>query len=60
MPGFKFQIYIDMAGNYRMRAKAANNRIIFESQEYVSRYGVNSVIRFVKRFAANADVEDLT
>jgi uncharacterized protein YegP (UPF0339 family) len=55
----KFQVYKDVAGKYRFRLVAPNNRIVAVGEAYNSKAGCLKGVNAVKRYCA-ANVEDLT
>ncbi len=56
-----FKIYKDSKKEYRWRFRAANNKIIADSGEgYVSWQGAKDGVDFVKKYAASAEIKDLT
>ena len=57
----KFRLYKDSVGEYRWRLRSANNKSIADSGEgYKSKQGAQEGIEFVKKYAAGAEIEDLT
>jgi uncharacterized protein YegP (UPF0339 family) len=55
----KYQVYKDVAGKYRFRLRAANNKIVAVSQAYESKDGcMNGVMSVQKN--CNAHIEDKT
>ena len=56
----KFEIYTDNAGEYRFRLKADNGEIIAVSEGYASKQGCENGIDAVRRYAPNAEVDDLS
>ena len=50
---WKFEIYIDKAGESRFRLKAGNGEIILASEWYSSKSGCNNGIASVKKNANN-------
>ncbi|MFC1486623.1 YegP family protein [Thermoproteota archaeon] len=55
----KYQIYKDMAGKYRFRLRAANNKIVAVSEAYESKAGCMNGVRSVQN-NCNSHVEDKT
>ncbi|MDO8487015.1 MAG: DUF1508 domain-containing protein [Candidatus Curtissbacteria bacterium] len=56
-----FKIYKDVQGYYRWRFRAANNKIIADSGEgYVKWQDAKAGIDFIKKYAPDAEVKDLT
>jgi uncharacterized protein YegP (UPF0339 family) len=56
-----FELYIDKAGEYRWRLKAANKKIIADSAEgYSSRQNAQEAIDRVKAYVRGVDVEEIT
>jgi len=56
----KFEIYQDIARQYRWRLKAANGEIIAVSEAYTTKYNAALSARRVKILAPIATVVDLT
>jgi len=56
----KFQIYRDVAGQYRWRLVAANGEIVAVSEAYTTKYGAELSARRVKILAPVAIIVDLT
>lgn len=57
----KFQIYKDVAGEYRWRLKAPNGEKIATSGEgYTYKSGAKDAVDRIKQYAPTAIVEDLT
>lgn len=52
----KFEMYVDKAGEYRFRLKAANGQVIVVSEGYTSKAGCENGIESVKKNAADAEV----
>ena len=52
----KFEMYLDKAGQYRFRLKAANGRVIAVSEGYQSRAACLHGIESVRRSAAAAEI----
>ena len=55
----KYQVYKDMAGKYRFRLRAANNKIVAVSEAYESKAGCMNGVRSVQS-NCNSHVEDQT
>ncbi len=56
----KFEIYQDIARQYRWRLKAGNGEIVAISEAYITKYGAELSARRVKILAAVAIIVDLT
>lgn len=56
----KFEIFKDVAGQYRFRLKAANGQIIATSEAYITKQGCKNAIIAVQTYAPSASVIDLT
>lgn len=56
----KFQIYRDVAGQYRWRLVAANGEIVAVSEAYTIKYSAELSARRVKILAPIAIIVDLT
>jgi len=55
----KYQVYRDMAGKYRFRLRAANNKIVAVSEAYESKAGCMNGVRAVQS-NCNSHIEDKT
>ncbi len=55
----KYQIYKDMAGKFRFRLRAANNKIVAVSEAYESKAGCMNGVKSVQK-NCRSHVEDLT
>ena len=55
----KFQIYKDVAGRFRFRLRAPNNKIVAVGEAYGTKDGCLSGIYAIRRYS-HADIEDLT
>ena len=55
----KFEIYLDKAGEYRFRLKAANGEIIAVSEGYTALAGCENGIESVKKNAPDAEIEEI-
>ena len=55
----KYQVYRDMAGKYRFRLRAANNKIVAVSEAYESKAGCMNGVRSVQK-NCSSHVEDKT
>lgn len=56
----QYKIYKDINDKYRWRLVANNGEKICWSEAYESKQGAKDSIDFVKKYAAGADVNDLT
>lgn len=56
----KFEIYKDVAGQYRWRLKASNGEIVASSEGYVYKSSALSSAQNVKGWASVATIVDLT
>ena len=56
----QFEIYKDVAGEYRFRLRAPNGEIIAASEGYKSKDGCKNGIASVKENAPKAMIQDLT
>ena len=57
--GAKYQVYKDVAGKFRFRLKAENNRIVAVSQAYQQHEGCMNGVKSVQD-NCNAEIEDMT
>ncbi len=55
----KFEVYLDRAGEYRWRLKAANGEIVAVSEGYTTRYGAKRSALRVKEIAHQAIVVEI-
>ncbi len=55
----KYQVYRDMAGKFRFRLRAANNKIVAVSEAYESKAGCMNGVRSVQS-NCNSHVDDRT
>jgi len=55
----KYQVYRDMAGKYRFRLRAANNKIVAVSEAYESKAGCMNGVRSVQK-NCSSHIEDQT
>ena len=55
----RYQIYRDIAGNYRFRLRAQNNKIVAVGEAYRSKAGCINGVRAVKRYC-DTETVDLT
>jgi uncharacterized protein YegP (UPF0339 family) len=57
---YKFEIYKDKAGEFRVRFKAANGQTLFSTEGYASKAGATGLIESVQKNASAAEVDDQT
>ncbi|MBX3512185.1 MAG: YegP family protein [Xanthobacteraceae bacterium] len=55
---YKFEIYKDKAGEFRVRFKAPNGEKMLSSEGYSSKAAAKNCIESVKKNAAGAEIED--
>ncbi|MCW5680270.1 MAG: YegP family protein [Xanthobacteraceae bacterium] len=55
---YKFEIYKDKAGEYRVRFKASNGETMLASEGYKSKSSAQNCIESVKKNASSATTED--
>jgi hypothetical protein len=55
---YKFEIYKDKAGEFRVRFRAANGQLLFSTEGYSSRAGATNLIESVKKHAPDAETDD--
>lgn len=55
---YKFEIYKDKGGEFRVRFKAANGQLLFSTEGYSSKSGATGLIESVKKNAPDAQVDD--
>ena len=56
----KFQIFNDSQNQFRFRLKSSNGEIVASSEGYTSKQSAEYAVNFIKKYAANAEIEDLT
>ncbi|WGF89105.1 YegP family protein [Marinivivus vitaminiproducens] len=57
---YKFIIYKDKAGEYRVRFRASNGQVLFSTEGYAAKSSATSVIESIKKNAPGAETEDQT
>ena len=55
----KFELFKDVAGEYRFRLVAPNGKIVLSSEGYTSRHGAVKGINSIKRNAKKAKIVDV-
>lgn len=55
---YKFEIYKDKAGEYRVRFKAPNGETMLSSEGYKSKSSAQNCIESVKKNASGATTDD--
>lgn len=55
---YKFEIYKDKAGEFRVRFKAPNGETMLASEGYKSKSSAQNCIESVKKNAPDATIED--
>lgn len=55
---YKFIIYKDKAGEFRVRFRASNGQVLFSTEGYASKTSANSLIESIRKNAPGAEVED--
>ncbi len=55
---YKFEIFKDKAGEFRVRFRASNGEVMFSSEGYASKSGAKNMIESIKKNAPAADVVD--
>ncbi len=56
----KFEVYVDNAGEYRFRLKAANGQVIANGQGYKTKENCLNGIKSVQENAPGAEIDDQT
>jgi uncharacterized protein YegP (UPF0339 family) len=59
MPEPKFEIYKDVAGKFRFRLRAPNNKIVAVGEAYETKDGCLNGVHAIKRYCGS-EIEDLT
>jgi uncharacterized protein YegP (UPF0339 family) len=57
---YKFEIYKDKAGEYRVRFKASNGQTMFSTEGYASKSGAKDAIASIQKNTPGAEVDDTT
>ena len=57
---YKFELYKDKGGEFRVRFKASNGQLLFSTEGYSSKNGAENLIESVKKHAPDAETEDQT
>ncbi len=57
---YKFEIYKDKAGEFRVRFKAPNGETMLSSEGYKSKSSAHNCIESVKKNAPGADISDIS
>lgn len=55
----RFETYVDKAGKYRFRLKAANGQVIGAGEAYESEVGCAAGIESVKRWALESEIKEV-
>ena len=55
-----FEIFRDVAGQYRWRLKAGNREIVATSEAYVSKDGAMTSAKNMPAWSSNTPIKDLT
>jgi uncharacterized protein YegP (UPF0339 family) len=55
---YKFEIFKDKAGEFRVRFRASNGEVMFSSEGYASKSSAKNMIESIKKNAPDADVVD--
>jgi hypothetical protein len=57
---YKFELYKDKAGGFRVRFKAPNGEKMFGTESYTSKAAATNAIKSIMKNAPGAGVDDLT
>lgn len=57
---YKFEIYKDKAGEFRIRFKAQNGNVMFSTEGYASKSGAKDAIASIQKNTPGAEIDDLT
>lgn len=57
---YKFEIFKDKAGEFRVRFRAANGNIMFSTEGYASKSGAKDAIASIQKNTPTAEVDDTT
>jgi|TARA_R100000935_G_scaffold54121_1_gene82618 hypothetical protein len=55
---YKFEIFKDKAGEFRVRFRASNGEVMFSSEGYAAKASAKNMIESIKKNAPDADVVD--
>ncbi|MDP1618136.1 YegP family protein [Phenylobacterium sp.] len=55
---YKFEIFKDKAGEFRVRFRASNGEVMFSSEGYASKASAKNMIESIKKNAPDAEVQD--
>ncbi|MDO8901378.1 MAG: YegP family protein [Phenylobacterium sp.] len=55
---YRFEIFKDKAGEFRVRFRASNGEIMFSSEGYSAKASAKKMIESIKKNAPDADVVD--
>ncbi len=57
---YKFELYKDKAGGFRVRFKAPNGENMFGTESYTSKAAATNAIKSIMKNSPNAAVDDMT
>lgn len=57
---YKFELYKDRAGGFRVRFKAPNGENMFATESYTAKAAATNAIKSIMKNTPNAAVDDLT
>jgi uncharacterized protein YegP (UPF0339 family) len=57
---YKFEIYKDKAGEFRIRFRAANGNLMFSTEGYSSKSSAKDAIASIKKNTPEAEIDDQT
>ncbi|MES2341211.1 MAG: YegP family protein [Pseudomonadota bacterium] len=57
---YKFEIYKDKAGEFRVRFKAPNGEVMFSTEGYAAKASAKNAIESMKKNGPGAETDDTT
>jgi uncharacterized protein YegP (UPF0339 family) len=57
---YKFEIYKDKAGEFRVRFKASNGNVMFSTEGYSSKSSAKDAIASIQKNTPEAEIDDQT
>ncbi|WP_374575725.1 YegP family protein [Phenylobacterium sp.] len=57
---YKFEIYKDKAGEFRVRFRAGNGEIMFSTEGYKAKSSAKNAIESMKKNGPDAEIDDQT
>jgi len=57
---YKFEIYKDKAGEFRVRFRAGNGEVMFATEGYASKSSAKNAIASIQKNGPDAEIDDQT